>query len=263
MSVEKLSRRKFFTDAGKVAAGAALGAGFLLGSRSGITGRAEEAPEWPWPYVELDLDAVAQRGYDGYYEHHCAYGAFEAIVGELRERIGSPFTLMPTELMVYGAGGVAGWGSLCGGLNGACAAITLVAQDYKPLVHELTGWYTETPIPPYKPANPKVEIPGEPTSISGSTLCHVSVTNWCKASGFASGSKERSERCARLTGQVAAKAAELLNKYHAGEFTPEFTLPAATEGCRTCHFKGPDYEAGQFTRGKENCVQCHGNPHQS
>jgi len=258
MTIERpLSRRKLFADAGKVVAGFALGG--LLGSRSAFQGKAEEAPEWPWPYVQLDLERVAARGYEGYYEHHCAYGAFEAIIGELREKIGYPFTLIPTELMAYGAGGVAGWASLCGGLNGACAAINLVAKDYKPLVHELTGWYTQAPMPLYKPSNPRVEIP-EITTVAGTTLCHTSVTHWCKVTGFASGSKERSERCARLTAQVAAKAAELLNKYHAGEFTPEFTLPAEVEGCRTCHHKGKNYEQGQFTRGKENCLLCH-EPH--
>ena len=100
-----------------------------------------------------------------------------------------------------------------------------------------------------------------PQSVSDSTLCHISVTKWCKESGYASGSSERSERCGRLTGDVAAKAVELLNQHAAGTFTPVFALPEETEQCRTCHSKGKDFEKGQFTRGKENCVDCHGEPH--
>lgn len=199
------------------------------------------------------------------------YGAFSAVVTALRDEMGSPYTLIPIDMMRYGEGGVVGWGSLCGGLNGACAAITLVAgEDYKKLVNELAGWYTQKPIPSdlsndyaknheflvkkYK----SDEI--LPASVSGSTLCHVSVTNWCKASGYASGSSERSERCARLTGDVAARAVELLNEHAAGKFKPAYAAPANVQGCRGCHSKGKNFKQGQFTRGKENCTQCH-KPH--
>ncbi len=175
-------------------------------------------------------------------------------------------------MMRFGEGGVVGWGSLCGGLNGACAAINLVAgEDYKKLVHELVGWYVSTPMPSdisnryaenheFLVDKYKSDI-ALPQSVSDSTLCHVSVTKWCEASGYASGSSERSERCGRLTGDVAAKAAELLNQHATGTFAPVFALPEETEGCRTCHSKGKEFEKGQFTRGKESCVECHEEPH--
>ena len=58
-----------------------------------------------------------------------------------------------------------------------------------------------------------------PKSISNSQLCHVSAGTWCRTAGFASKTPERAERCGRLTGDVAAKAAALLNDYFQGKFT--------------------------------------------
>jgi len=228
-------------------------------------------PDWPWPLAKLDVEEVRKRAHLGYYEGACAYGAFHALVSSLADTVGDPYTNFPTMLMKFGEGGVAGWGSLCGGLNGACAAISLAAgEDYKALVHELVGWYTQTALPTdisndyavnheflvdeYKTDAKLV------SSVSNSTLCHASVTNWCKASGFASGSSERSERCGRLTGDTAAQAAILLNSLVDSSFVPAVALSDDTNSCRTCHKKGKEFELGQWTRGKEVCTVCH-TPH--
>ncbi len=258
VSEKKVSRRELIKDAGKFVGGAAVGAGILkLGSRSVAGKAAEEPPEWPWSYKKLDPQAVAERGYEAYFNNlHCSGGSFEAIVGELREQVGYPYTLIPSKMMDYGAGGQAGWGTICGALNGSSAAINLVTEDYMALSSELIGWYTETAIPAYKPSEPKkAEI--ETTSVSGSALCHVSVTKWCDASGFGSESPERSERCARLVAQVSAHAAELLNQHAAGEFEATWAAPTVVGECLDCH--GPD-ESQANVFGKMDCLKCH-EPH--
>lgn len=255
MGERRISRRKLFSDAGKLVIGAALGAGLVgVGSGALVRGQ-EEVPEWPWPYAELDPKAVAERAYEAFYEGHCCYGAFEGIIGELRERVGYPYNLIPTRMMEYGKGGAVGWGTLCGALNGAAAAITLISRDYKQVVDELLGWYTITELPTYKPASPKKEIP-DVTVVPGSPLCHVSVTRWCNASGFGSKSPERKERCARLTAQVAAHAAELLNKVMECPegFTPTWTPPDSVGECLACHGPG---KAVDNVFGKMDCLMCH------
>jgi len=255
MAVKKLSRRRLLSDAGKVAAGAVIGAGILdVGLRPRALG-AEKVPEWPWPYAKLDPDAVAERAYEAYYERGCMYGTFEGIVGELREKVGYPYTLIPTKMMTYGVGGVVGWSTLCGTLNGSSAAINLVTKDYDTIVNELMGWYTVTPMPIYKPQNPRVEI--KTSSVSGSPICHVSVTKWCEAAGYKSMSPERKERCGRLAADVAAHAAELLNQLAAGAFAAAYTAPASVSECLACH--GPDGTVGN-TFGKMDCLMCH-KPH--
>ena len=240
-----------------------------------ISGQAQGGPaaaKWPYPYIKLDPEVIRKKAHLGYYDGACCYGAFSAIIGELSEKIGSPFTQIPSDMMRYGEGGVAGWASLCGAINGACAAINLVAgeDNYKELVSELMSYYCETPLPTDTSNKYAVEhaflVDTYKTdaelgkSVSGSPLCHASVTNWCQATGFASGSSERSERCGRLTGDLAAHAVKLLNDLYDKKFVPAFTLPASVQECRSCHSKGKDYQKGQFTRGKMDCVQCH-NPH--
>ena len=79
--VTKLSRRKLFADAGKFIAGAAIGAGIVgVGSGALVRGQSEKAPEWPWPYVKLDPQAVAAKAYEIFPQGHCMYAAFGSII---------------------------------------------------------------------------------------------------------------------------------------------------------------------------------------
>ena len=246
----------------------------------------EEVPPLPWGYVELDPEYVRKLGHLGYYAFECSGGAFWAIMTALREKVGFPYTTLPLpsvdeviaavkekkELQVpmhFGAGGGGGYGSLCGALNGACAAMNMAIEIdlAKEFTRKLFRWYEKTPIPSdisneyaakhqflvpkYKSDKPL------PQSVAGSVLCHVSVSNWCVKSGYASGSSERSERCGRLTGDVAAMAVEFMNAHLRGEAPEKITFTPLTTECRGCHYKGKDFEEGQFTRGYMECESCH------
>lgn len=160
------------------------------------------------------------------------YGFFVSVIGELADKKGFPYNTFPFEMMKYGVGGVNDWATLCGALNGAAAAIYLVSSNPKPLIDDLFGWYEVANLPDYRPLNPKFEIV---SSVSHSTLCHNSVSRWCKASKLKALSKERSERCAWITASVAKRTVELLNSQAAGAFKPEFLLPARVKECRGCH----------------------------
>ena len=91
----------------------------------------------PWNYKKLDSDIVAVRAYKGYHKNGCMYATFEAIIGTLGDKFGSPYSTFPFDMMKYGAGGIAGWGTLCGALNGAAAAIGLLSKTPKKLIDEL------------------------------------------------------------------------------------------------------------------------------
>jgi hypothetical protein len=263
---KEMSRRSFLKTTG---AGLGLAAGVLV-LGTGIVG-AQTPPaagvvaETPFSYVELDPEEARLRGHSGYYKAGCAYGAFYSILSMLREKVGGPYNQVPMRILRYGGAGIASWGTICGALNGACAAITLATPDADigKLCGELLGWYTRFPFPSkesnaiaaaggfkYSPATYlKTEFA---TSVSDSPLCHVSNSVWIHTSGFALSSAERKERCARLTGDVAAKAVEYLNAYKAGKFVPTFKVDDTTAGCLTCH---SDNEQGLMT-----CTDCH-EPH--
>ncbi|MFO8033070.1 MAG: C-GCAxxG-C-C family protein [Desulfohalobiaceae bacterium] len=259
-----VSRRNFFVKAGAFALGIATGSTFRP---EGADAR-QEMPPAPWPYAELDVERVRKLGHLGYYERACSEGAFWALISSLAEEVGYPYTHVPTRIMAFGSGGVAGWSTLCGAVNGSCAAMSLIAEDAKPLCDELLKWHVQTPFPmdqsnsyaqnheflvkKYKTDQALQQV--TPTS----PLCHVTVTRWCKESGYASGDSERSERCARMTGDVAAHAAQLLNALHADAFRSEYSYIGNTKTCRSCHAKGKPFKTGGWTRGKMDCESCHG-----
>lgn len=281
--LEKISRRKFL-----VTSISAVGA-FMLGSMlprqplSIIRAFASEADftdidKKPLPYTPLDPEEVKVRAYKYYWSRlegskvACAEGVFGAFVHELRKKIGGVWNYIPTFALWWQIGGGAGWATLCGALAGAATIISLVlgrSKLTKQVINELFRWYELYPFPQWTPPDDVVEEAGGvkgplPTSIAFSVLCHPSVTRWCLVAKKASGSKERGERCARLTGEVAAKTAELLNAAVAGTFKPMTLTPLVVDekyGCRSCHRKRAPYEQGGWTRGKMYCILCHRAPH--
>ena len=254
------TRRDFLKNAGTYgfATGVGLAGGVGLARPSAAS--AQEAVH-PFGYPEggLEVERTRELGYlgfkgmelgDGTQHSGCAFGTFNAIVGQLAESVGAPYTNIPLQMMDWAGAGVVGFGTLCGTLNGAAAAIGLVCsgQDARAFISDLLTWYSEADLP----TNLYAPTGDLPQSTAGSNLCHVSLTRWCRSSGFASGSPERAERCSRLAGDVAAKAVEMLNQGALG-----LEKPSEKTVCRACHYMGPTYAMGQFTHGEMNCLTCH------
>lgn len=259
------TRRNFLKAGCTVVAGATVASGINLLNVKSAKATSAEHP-YGWPVEGLDVEETKELGYLGYKGtsrfsidagKDCASGTFGAIVGQLQEVVADdpehPYHGIPLAMMQWASGGVAGFASLCGAINGACAAIGLVCSnsEAKAYIADLLTWCSETALPIYP--SPNYEEP-HAQSVAGSNLCHVSVTNWCLASGYASGSSERSDRCACLTADVASKVVEMLNDGVGGVLgNPRDNSTV----CGACHYKGGDYDAGQFTRGKMNCHSCH------
>lgn len=191
-----------------------IGSTAVLGSAAMFTGCAQqnsenvnaEVPTHPYEYVELDAAQAEKDGYDGYLEGGCCYGAFYAILKQLQEKVGSPYTYMSADMMRNGRGGY-GAGSLCGAMGGAAAAIGLVcsADDSSAVLKKLAAWYTSTPIPNYQP---EVELP---KSVASSINCADSLSTFQKTAGIEPNDPNNKKRCGGLTADVAKKTVELLN----------------------------------------------------
>ena len=89
-------------------------------------------------------------------------------------------------------------------------------------------------------------------------LCHAPVTQ-CVASGYGADLKERKERCARLTAEIARKAIVMLNELDAGTFAATYALPADAVECLDCH---GDSKTENNVHGKGICSPCH-EPHET
>jgi hypothetical protein len=205
----------------------------------------------PLTYVALDPDTVADCAYKNKLIGDCMYGVFTTIVEELADKVGGPYMTYPTTVTRYGKGGVMGWGTTCGTVNGVAMAAYLVSPDPAPVIDLVINYFQYAELPDYKP---KYAIMNITPSIADSTLCHVSVSEWCKASGHKAFSKERTQRCAHLAASMTRKLVLALNEQQAGTFKADYPIPAEVKACRVCHDKGGDLEN---TRGKMSCTACH------
>ncbi len=254
---------------------AAVGMTAIAGASSILTAATTKSKSritpWPWPYQPVDLESIRIRAHHlkltGY---ECCSGLFGAFMEAEAQLIGDPYNDIPYEVMLYGRGGGAGWGSLCGAVNGAAAVISLVVnkENSGPLIWEVYGWAASTPMPTdeanqfaldNKYTTGSFNGVAQPQSIASSVLCHASLTNWCIEADKHFNSSERKERCGRITGDIAVKTAEVLNAYSAGTFTPLFVTPAYAQQCLNCH--GANVLGN--VRIQEDCQPCHGDPHAS
>jgi RnfABCDGE-type electron transport complex G subunit len=187
---------------------------------------APDPQEQLWPYTQLDVEYVRKLGHLGHYEGGCAYGAFNAVIQPLQEQVGYPYNQIPTFMLDFGKGGVLGTGGTCGTVLGTLAAINLIAgKDYPSIAAELMDYYRTTPFPTETSNDYAVNhefLVDEyrtdealPQSVAGSLSCEDSDAKWLAVAGVEPGTPEAKERCARMTGDMAAKAVSLLNEWAA------------------------------------------------
>lgn len=207
-----------------------------------------------WTYAPLDPARVGDKVYEIFAQGGCMYAVFGGILACHSEKAGNPIPAFPLHMMKYGAGGVGGWGTLCGALNGGAAIIGLFVTDKRrqdQLISDLFAWYERMKLPRYRPAT----ADGQPRIVattSRSVLCHVSVGAWCHESGFKVDSKEKTERCRRLTVDVATKTVKLLNAYSLGS-QPTVELSPAAQARSNVEKGAIPGEA----MGKMRCDSCH------
>jgi len=255
---ELLTRKQFLVNAAKFSVATAVGAVGISALSNKSVNAKPQAYTWPWAYTYVDPEVVRIRAHDLYWEgKDCSAGVFGAFLEVLSESLGEPWNLIPVEIMLYGrGGGVSTWGALCGCLNGGAGIIGLVVSkaDSTALINELWGWYTTEKMP--TDASNTADYGDKrftdllPQSISGSVLCHASLTQWCILAKKDKGDIERKERCARLTADIAAKTAEILNAHFASNFSPTFVVPESNASCNSCH--------GTKVMTTMECVSCHG-----
>ncbi len=251
-----ISRRNFLVGAGGVAGALALGK---------VTGLMDPKPAeavvnpMPWPYEPLDVEIVRKRGFDAYFVGGCAYASAKGLIETLCETVGTPWDTFPVDMFKYGSGGALGWGTLCGSLNGSLGVMSLaLGTNINKVGHQLMGWYTQEPFPSTL-LDQYCDYPNQAQTVSHSPLCHNSVSIWTTTTEFGVNSIERKHRCAKVAGDTAAKAAQLMNEFYAGTFTPVFNYDEDTANCMGCHV-GTDSTLNN-AQGLMECLECHDHQH--
>lgn len=256
-----LNRKEFIKNTGKLVAGVVIGATGI-----DILSKQNETNDKPliFNYVHLDIEKARIDAHSNYYKAGCGYSGFATILNMLKEKIGEPYSNIPDNFMNFASGGIKGWGTTCGAINGAAAIVNLIADNKKSteIINELFNWYNNTAMPTDDSNNKKaisnftVQKYQQPItqSISNSPLCHVSLSNWKKVSPEAKDNIAQRERCARLCSDVVAKTIDLLNNLD----KPNFVGTYKENSCLSCH--SADKPAGSPNT-KMDCVDCHPNAH--
>jgi hypothetical protein len=286
---EQVSRRNLLVKAG-LAIGGAVAAGALPGCSDQVqVDRIVEVTPPPvdpgpqpsqFPYAQhiaagyqLDAAAVREAAYQAYYAGGCCHGAYSALLGHLATTVGQPFSLLPLDFGKFGGGGVASYGSICGAALAGTLVINMVVADpaapapavRNPMIAELLRWYEGFAFPAYSPTAVNAAETGLVRDFSaanlvnlqrkpGSHLCHASVSGWCAQNGVTANGKDKAARCARLTADVAGKAAELINDYLANRPLVPTARDAASAACVTCH---PATSTSRPVNSGMACVTCH------
>lgn len=249
MKESGISRRQMLVGTGFIAASTALmQIGGLLPSAQAKDGSSEK---WPWPYEKLDPAKTAELAYQEWYRVFCGAAVISSVFSQLREKIGEPYNSFPIDSFICLEGGMVGWGTLCGSNAGANIVSNVIigpriagpdCEHGHSIGSDIMQWYSDTALPVFNPVKPT-----QPTKIvqttSDSPLCHISVGKWMDKSGFALGSPERKDRCARVAASVAYQLVVSLNAWKDGKYEPQSGwAPGKSYGIP----------------GQPNCTECHG-----
>jgi hypothetical protein len=281
MDERVMSRRKFLVGAGAVVAAGAGISGLIAVEKPSTAKAAGTALPWPYPTTnQPDPETLGRRAYEVYFSSGCAEATWWPIIEALAAADpASPWATLPKNMFKFGGGGVDGYGTICGCLNGSCAVTAMVVPQVAgdstkpgpgPFEDALMEYYANTPLPTngidrayaagagWTPAAPAVAPrPNVPTSIAHSQLCHSSLSQWAMTAGNAGqdttinaiGKPGQKDRCAKLCYDLTFRTVTLLNAYFAGTAVPTTSLDPSVAACKTCH--SPNVQ------GKMACDPCH------
>lgn len=263
------TRRTLLTGSAALLAGGAMG-GVMAAYAASDKAKPEApagGPPLPWKWVNLDPMEAGRRAYRFYFEKGgCGSGSYLGLLSLLREKAGHPWTILPDFMMSHAAAGYGGHGTLCGALGGASLIINLVAygekgEIFRQMIDRLFYWYADQEFPTDR-FDDISKIPKQVKAKAMTPLCHTSVSKWTLAAGAQVTSKEKKERCAKVTGEVVYTVTLAMNEYFDGKWKPPVWTPSKQiEHCVKCH--GPDdmwqaKEGMNHQQGHMECLLCHG-----
>jgi len=270
MSDKVISRRKFLAGAGAVVGVAAV-SGVGLANAPSTAEAAVTGVPWPYPTAPANQpvpEKLARRAFEVYFASGCAEGVWWPCVEALAVSNPETWGTLPKNMFRFGGGGVGGWGTVCGTLNGASAIIGMTVSDgthRNNLIDAIMQYYAQEALPtnaawkshlgvlglPDSWNPPTLPLQNVPTSTAHSPLCHSSLVQWTMTTGAANGGPLQKDRCGKACFDVVRKTTELLNTYFqmAAPTASPVPLDPSVDACRMCHVT--------YTGAKMACGSCH------
>ncbi|WP_456397720.1 C-GCAxxG-C-C family (seleno)protein [Desulfurobacterium sp.] len=163
-------------------------------------------------YVKLEPAEVALKAFNYFPEFKCAESVFKAIIETLAEKVGEPYSSIPSYIMSYGKAGIHAWDGTCGAVNGACAAISTVLEgndkDVKLLVDKVLRFFLSEMQPAFAPEGVvpvKIPLPD--------LTCGGIVFKLLKKEHVGFDDEKRITFCKSITYTAVYKTIELLNEF--------------------------------------------------
>lgn len=220
-------------------------------------------------YVPLDPMATAKLAYET--GGGCMHQVFHSLVTMLANSSSADatkFATIPTALAAYGGAGISGQGTVCGNMNAAGMLVNFLDDingQNAAVIAAAFRHYETTELPLSTPefiagigsTDEKTAKVGK-SSIANSILCHSSISNWSKASGFSF--SQKGERCYRLSASVAYHLVELLNRAYAGEdigTLAESKPSNEAQTCQSCHGATDTMGSAASVKTDMECTTCH------
>ena len=270
-----VSRRDLITNAGMAVGGAVAGSVLVAGCNNDAQAAGPQVADFPYKKhipsgFVFDKAAIQEESYHLFYVGGCGHGAFKSIMQHLADKVGAPFNLLAMDQAIYMGGGIAGYGSICGGINGAILAINMIVEEASvrsAMITDLIRWYEGNAFPAYVPATVDAAEAGKPTLdfsaanivhlqiTPQSHLCHASRSQWSSHNGVPAAGPDLSARCGRLTADVTGKAVDLLTSYLATGTHTAAAIDSVSAGCLTCHTPATTTHP---VAAAMRCDSCHG-----
>ncbi len=200
------------------------------------------------------------------------------MIGQLAAIYPDSWGLIPKGMFLFGSGGVAGVGSICGGAMGGIAVMTQMGAPAS-FKNEYLAWYEKTLIPSnaaYLDYRSGTWVPGgttggvwggaglpiplnnAPKARPNSNLCHASHTNWRSVSATwlaVNGSGANQDRCSKLVYDCVFKLATLINTWKAGG-TVSGAFDPVVAACKASNCHGATNGHPEAS-GSMKCTPCH------
>ena len=160
----------------------------------------------------------------------------------------------------HAAAGYGGHGTLCGALGASSCLINMAAYDekgaYATLIDQLMYRYAETEFPTDR-FDDIASFPKQVRAKAMSPLCHTSVSKWAMAAGVKTSSKEKKDRCAKVSGEVAYQVVSHLNDYSEGKWTPPKWSPKPEfQHCWNCHASDDMLHSKMMPSSQQGHMEC-------
>ena len=284
-----LSRRNFLTKGS-----ATIGAlSLAISAGSMIMPREAQAATLTFPQPNaLDVERVRDLAFYWYKKGPgCGHGSARGLIQGFSEACTaqgiSPagWDDIPRNLYAWcNGGGPSSWGALCGSIAGTVGVMNLIGRQ-NDIGQKVFEWYVKQNLPlgnldDLSPtfdggsgvlaatALPILDADVKGRAVPDSPLCHVSVSKWLAAAGVQpgeigpDGKDYRSDRCAKVTADTAAYAAELYNAWKSSGTLPgSWVKPSAMASCYDCHDpSGPVGVTNKTSATKMDCLPCHTEP---